>query len=703
MRRPATSPELHDATRLISPDPLPDNPGGRLDQRQPCKWVYRRGQFELALLHRLVRESYEVNRFVDYVLNFGDLMQSNDFRCALSLSGGTGTIRVRTTGSLSARVDGVPVDLVVGSDGWHRITVAPTAATLVLHVDGPTGSPATFALDAAEPLATHTWEASSELGWEPTLQRPGKVETPPHVEREPTVVLSTEPHHREGVYTLATPVLGKPVVHASAVELISTGESLHEALDSHLDQESRHEHLRLRNGVWTSHHELGFQFVSVDGSDLTGVQVEASAHPVPRRGAFLCSDETLSRIWTHSAYTLRLCMHGLMIDGIKRDRLPWAGDQAITTMANAYAFADADIARDSIVALGQPRHGYVNGISDYSLWWLINSALYANYFGDVEHVRREAETIAAFLGQLIENHTTPEGLFRPASQTDSFIAENGSIFIDWGVEVDPDRTLTVLQVLWFWALHSAAEILQLVNHPSVRSLAEHAERVRAVLMSEAWDPKDRFWREYLGESTPPSPYPNTLAVLSGLDNEPTPAVVAALHSATQLTTPFMSTFALRALAVAGEPEEVTSIVRTRWGAMLDAGASTFWEEFERSPEERYSMYDRPYGMSLCHAWAAGPAAILPETVLGVRPLTPGWTSFTVDPRLGDLRWAAAAVPVPQGEIFVLVADGRATVVVPAGCTLVVDNQEASGPHTLTWAIDGPQRLSAMAAGRPTID
>jgi hypothetical protein len=30
-----------------------------------------------------------------------------------------------------------------------------------------------------------------------------------------------------------------------------------------------------------------------------------------------------------------MCMQGLMTDGIKRDRMPWAGDQALSTLCNA--------------------------------------------------------------------------------------------------------------------------------------------------------------------------------------------------------------------------------------------------------------------------------------------------------------------------------------------------------------------------------
>ena len=108
-------------------------------------------------------------------------------------------------------------------------------------------------------------------------------------------------------------------------------------------------------------------------SRSTSVAVQASVPAVDRPGAFACSDDRLTRIWASAQYTLRLCMQGLMIDGIKRDRMPWAGDQALSTLANAFALGDGGIVADGLVALGRPDHGYVNGIADYSLWWVVNA------------------------------------------------------------------------------------------------------------------------------------------------------------------------------------------------------------------------------------------------------------------------------------------------------------------------------------------
>jgi alpha-L-rhamnosidase len=61
-------------------------------------------------------------------------------------------------------------------------------------------------------------------------------------------------------------------------------------------------------------------------------------------------------------------------------------------------------------------------------------------------------------------------------------------------------------------------------------------------------------------------------------------------------------------------------------------------------------------------------------VLGVRPVTPGYATWTVAPQLGNLRWAQGAVPTPHGPIAVAwrrAAKGRSrtlTVHASAGTT-----------------------------------
>ena len=86
-------------------------------------------------------------------------------------------------------------------------------------------------------------------------------------------------------------------------------------------------------------------------------------------------------------------------------------------------------------------------------------------------------------------------------------------------------------------------------------------------------------------------------------------------------------------------------IEATWGKMLDAGATTFWETIKGAS-------DFSNAGSLCHGWSAVPVYVLYHNLLGVRPLTPGFRTFAVDPMTDVIESCSGQVPVPGGEIKV---------------------------------------------------
>lgn len=623
-------------------DPLPDL-SAHGSSPSTC-WLYPPGQYALARLHRLVADGFAVNRHVDYAQNFGALEPVVRFRRRL------------------------------GNEQGER-----PALERVEQVVAPAGEPAVLAVAATE---ADGWECSTDDRiWEPVEVRLGASDRPPHREDEPTVLLDAV---RDGdLWVLPVPVLGRPVIRSTDRPEVVTGESPDEARAPASEQESRHIVVRRADGAWTTQHQHGFRWLRVTGADASGVQVEAAAHPVARRGSFRCSDPALNQIWSVAAFTLRTCMHGLMVDGIKRDRMPWIGDQALTTLANAYAFADGDVVRDSLDALGRVREGYVNGIADYSLWWLVTLGMYARHFDAGDFLAREGRRIDAFV-QRLAAEADVHGVLRPVLGDGPI----DTVFIDWDASIEQHRDSTALQLLWYWALRTTARLLGSV--PGMGPSAERWDRLAGTLLrtlrEQAWDEAAQAWRTYLDdEPGAVSPYPQLLAVLAEADHVVPTGVEQALLDVDAVGTPFMGTFALLSLAHAGHAEEAVRRVRVRWGAMLQTGARTFWEQHGDDDDSPYAMYGRPFGRSLCHAWSAGPAALLPQVVCGIRPVADAWARVVVEPELGELTWADAIVPVPQGTLAVRVGTEEVSVDLPAGITLVHGDHEHAGPVVVRWS------------------
>jgi hypothetical protein len=120
----------------------------------------------------------------------------------------------------------------------------------------------------------------------------------------------------------------------------------------------------------------------------------------------------------------------------------------------------------------------------------------------------------------------------------------------------------------------------------------------------------------------------------------------------KITTPYMRFYELEALCAMGEQKFVTKEIKDYWGGMLALGATSFWEEYNPTKKgaEHYAMYGREFGKSLCHAWGASPIYLLGKYYLGVKPTSPGYATYAIDPALGGLEWMQGKVPTPNGEV-----------------------------------------------------
>ncbi|MWB97145.1 hypothetical protein [Agromyces seonyuensis] len=665
-------------------------------------WVYGPGQYEAALLARIVSDGHAVNRHVDYPANFAPVAAA--VRLAATATAG-GVLELRVAGRVVAiEVDGAPLDLDPSevAAGSIRAVLSAAGAVLCATIEAGDGTAPALAVAASAPVADWLGSLDDGASWQPAAVRPGGRDAP-HLRPVGSVSLTAAWAGCDGtgavrVFDVGAPLLGRPVLPAGPRPTIGTGESVEEALADPARQESRHEVEQLPDGKWTTVHELGFRYVAVRGADIEAVSVEASVAVVDRPGAFACSDETLTRIWAAASYTLRACTQGLVLDGIKRDRMPWAGDQALSILANAFALGLGGTAADGLVALGQPVDGYVNGIADYSLWWVISAEYRLRCFGDLGFAAREAEHLDAFVAELA-THAGIDGVLRTSTQFGGFPgAGAGSVFLDWHLELDQGRDAVALQMLWLLALRSAAQVLEAVGRGDAAARWRVlADRTESTLRTRAWMSEEGRWSDYVdgrGRGRVGG-YANFLAVLAGLhDGTPVPdGVVAAVLDATT-GTPFMSAMRLRALAGAGRMAEMLGEIRSEWGRMLELGPGTFWEE--AGTDEPLAMYGRPFGRSRCHAWASGPAAVLPEAVLGLRSLAPGWTRFEVRPELAELEWASAVVPVPTGDLVVVADAVSVRVEVPAGCVLVRDGREVPGPASVEWWLTADAEAAPIA-------
>ena len=397
----------------------------------------------------------------------------------------------------------------------------------------------------------------------------------------------------------------------------------------------------------------GFRFVRIDmvkpGAHIEIKECKAAFLHRDLRyvGSFRCSDERLNKIWDVGAYTVHLCMQDMLWDGIKRDRLPWIGDAHPETMIiNSVFEKDNSVPRTlDYVRDETPLPNWMNGISSYSIWWILTHSAWYLYRGDLAYLKEQREYLTDLIDLLLEH-----------IGEDNQEILNGFRFLDWPSSEDPAATHTGLHCLMIMAFRDGAALCDVLGESAYQQKAlEAAERMMTY--------------------TPPptqAKQANALLALSGLrDYTDINDAVLAVNPLQGIST-FYGYYVLQARAKAGDYEGALEVIRSYWYKMLELGATTFWEDFNLDwtqgevvgidqlvPEGATSIH-RDFGNfcykglrhSLCHGWAGGPTAWMSEHILGVRPMEPGCKTLLIDPHLADLDFAEGSFPTPLGPVTV---------------------------------------------------
>lgn len=589
----------------------------------PQRWLYPEGEYEAFVLARMRADVKALKLLVGYPGNFPPPSPCAFFRRAYRLGE---PFSFSASGEASTAFEGAPCE--VRRELGGALTLTPTGdGTVVISVVSADVSAA--APGIASPL--DDWEAGvSTDAFSPAVR--GGEPTGPVFPRIPVPCRKIAPD----LYDFGRELLADLVFNSTDKPVFTAGESRYEA--EHVAPENQEQTFDLvadGEGLWRTPLPLAFRFVRIPGGSATPPVAEALFTPVAYRGDFTADDQ-LTRIWMASAYTLRLCLHTFQIDGIKRDRLPWAGDFAISLLSNAYTFADPEPVRRTFTVLGRGgwRRGHVNGILDYTLWIVICHDLYQRFFGDLPFLRRNYADALSYIDGFLARSEADGGLIRHKA--------NGEwLFIDW---LSIPKT-TALEMLSHWALHAAASLARRMGESGraaryEAAAAAHRERVVAA----AWDEAAGLFRgAWEDPSSAPTRHANFLAILSGLaDANQTRRISDALADDTlpPCGTPYMISLELLALHRAGRDADALARIRKVWGGMLNLGATTFFEGYRDDFDEATmcAFYDRPFGMSLCHAWSSAPAFLLPMIVFGAEPRADGFRDIHLhDPLVPGAR------------------------------------------------------------------
>jgi hypothetical protein len=464
------------------------------------------------------------------------------------------------------------------------------------------------------------------------------------------------------------------------------------------------------------------------------------ARPSSYQGWFLSSSSVLNRIWYAGAYTVQLDMvppgvqsnnvDPVIVDGAKRDRAIWSGDLLVEgpTVWATLGTNGANYVKQSLLQLAahQSASGLLPGLNSvgsnplsvvYSLTYSMDAADamvdYYRYSGD--------QAFAEAILPVVERQLAADRTFLDArGLLDTPVPDRSAGCIgqcagDWDA-YDPPKAGEVAEynIIYFHSLEEAAYLEANVGTATLEAgdtadASVLASRINAYLWNPATNQYDLSNQRPNVEAqdadalgvlygvAPPSRQQKILGALKRTLWTKYGVRPFSLNSGySEVMSPYVTGFETAARLEAGDTSDALTLFSKLWGPMVRSGPNdtgALWEKVSPTGGVAVKTGTDPIdNNSLAHGWSTGPTWQLSQYVLGPAPVEPGYRTWTIEPHVGDLRWAKGQVPTPYGALAVSwsksTQEFRLEVDAPAQTSGVVDLPPHTGRDHVT--VDGRQ-------------
>ncbi|MEU9190515.1 alpha-L-rhamnosidase C-terminal domain-containing protein [Streptomyces sp. NPDC048484] len=370
-----------------------------------------------------------------------------------------------------------------------------------------------------------------------------------------------------------------------------------------------------------------------------------------------------------------------VLDGARRDRAIWSGDILLEGLTDYYSVNKPEYIKQSLDLLGsrQLASGFVPGAmhpaavphlgplvpgdtttysATYSMYFVTGLASYYLHTGDKAFVARQWPVVKR---ELAWNATRvdADGLFATRAGVDG---------ADWNFyDKDKGGEVSAYNILYYKTLIDGAALATAAGETAqAAAYRADAERLKTRINERLYDSASGLYKisdtksgfaqdanamAVLYGVAPPSKHAQILAALkSKLWSTPYgPLPFSPGTEYRELVSPFISGFELQARLAVGDTANAQKLLHDVWGHMIAPGpdqTGTMWENISASD----GTPGLEAGTSLSHGWSTAPTSALSSYVLGIRPDTPGYATWTVQPHPGDLTWARGRVATPHGGI-----------------------------------------------------
>ncbi len=390
------------------------------------------------------------------------------------------------------------------------------------------------------------------------------------------------------------------------------------------------------------------------GVTVKAVKYRETGYDTIFAGAFHCNDDDYNILWKKAARTAYICMRDHFYDCPDRERVGFWGDGTPELDQCFYVFDSAthELARRLVLRKLDPKFypgQILEFLGDYGLWF------YYLQTGDLDSLRAVYDQTKTFL-------------------LETYQFGNPHTWFDWGNE---NKDTAVIETCFmFMDLKTLKQIAMATGHEADVPVIE--ARLKAIETS--FDRK--YWQGQYYKSdqvSAPDDRANAMAVNAGLaDPSKWPAIYD--HVLTQQTdaSNFFDRWVFEALCKMNRQDDALLRMYDRYQTMIPCSFTTLWEHYDRWWASRRNAFDD--ASSLNHGWNP-PALLLSQTIAGVSPESPGWSTYHVLPKEAFLTAIEVTVPSIKGDVTVdlkkTATEYALTLTSPANTTAIVGIPKAA--------------------------
>jgi hypothetical protein len=369
----------------------------------------------------------------------------------------------------------------------------------------------------------------------------------------------------------------------------------------------------------------GAMYTIPAGVKVKSVQYRETGFDTEFAGSFECDDDDYNILWKKGARTAYLCMRDWFYDCPDRERVGFWGDGTPEMNQCFYAFDSKSHRLAKELVLRPLDAKFYPGqqmefLGKYGLWY------YYLQTGDIESINSIYDSTKSFLFKT----------YKPG---------NKKQWYDWGKD---NKDIAVIETCFMYIdLGTLKKIALLSGH------ASDTMQINAKLDSIKNMFHKRFWKGsfYMSEQVPePDDRANAMAINAGLADKSTwEAIYQNVLTKKTFSSSFFDRWVFEALCLIGKEEYALLRMSNRYRTMIPASFTTLWEHYDRWWASWIDAFDD--ASSLNHGWNP-PVINLSQTIAGITPIEPGWSTFYVKPKEAFLKKINVVVPSIKGNINV---------------------------------------------------